>query len=156
MAYKTILLDIDGVLVTTPGWKRVELLKDGFLEFNKRATDNLIKLLSSAATEIILTTSHRKNYSLPQWKDILEARGIPVNDLKKIDESEALHTKSRADEIIDWIKMYGNGKNYVIIDDDSSLDNLPLRYKNKWVKTKPLIGLDDEATNKALHILNGD
>ncbi len=154
MSYNTILLDIDGVLVTTPAWKKAEFLKDGFLEFNKRAAHNLKKILSGTAAEIILTTSHRKNYSLPEWRNILEARGIPVNDLHKIDDELHHSGKSRAEEILEWIHVYGLVKNYVILDDDTSLDSLPRQYKDKWVKTKPLIGLDDEATDKAMHILN--
>ena len=36
-----VLLDIDGVLVTTPPWKSVELLSDGFMKFNETAVKNL-------------------------------------------------------------------------------------------------------------------
>lgn len=39
------ILDIDGVLVTTPGWKRPEILADGFIKFNEKAVQNLANLL---------------------------------------------------------------------------------------------------------------
>ena len=156
MAYNLILLDIDGVLAITPGWKRSEINSDGFIEFNKRAVINLIKIISKTSADVILTTSHRNNYSLSKWKSIMDNRGIQINNITTIDNYVTNNNnKTRVEEIRQWINDFGKEKNYVIIDDDTSLDNLPLSIKKRWVKTSPMIGLDDNATTKALEILNG-
>jgi len=156
VAYNLILLDIDGVLVVTPGWKKPEINSDGFLEFNKKAVINLVKIISETSADIILTTSHRNSYPLSEWKSIMDTRGIPTNNIMTIDNyiTHPNH-KSRVDEIRQWINDFGTEKNYVIIDDDTSLDSLPSNLKKRWVKTSPMIGLDDNATTRALDILNG-
>ena len=41
-----ILLDFDGVIVTTPTWQTVEHLNDGFMAFNKRCVNNLSEILA--------------------------------------------------------------------------------------------------------------
>lgn len=46
----TILLDIDGVLVTTPSWKSTEQLSDGFMKFNENAADNVAILFKETNT----------------------------------------------------------------------------------------------------------
>jgi hypothetical protein len=58
----TILLDIDGVLFTTPIWQQVEILKDGFMKFNENATDNLALLYHKTKANIVLTSTHRIKY----------------------------------------------------------------------------------------------
>jgi len=45
-------------------------------------------------------------------------------------------------------------KEFVIIDDDTSLNGLPEVLKSRLVSTKPLIGLRFEHVQKALNILN--
>jgi hypothetical protein len=59
----------------------------------------------------------------------------------------------RATEIQEWVEKHDCTTNYVIIDDDLSLNNLPQDIKNKWVQTKPMIGLDKQATERVLRIL---
>ena len=85
MSYNLILLDIDGVLVITPGWKKMEINSDGFMEFNTRAAHNLSKIIADTSADIILTTSHRKSYPLSTWKKIMTKRGIEIRNLTSID-----------------------------------------------------------------------
>lgn len=49
----TLLLDIDGVMVTTPGWQRPELLQDGFMKFKEQAVINLSSLLRATGAHIV-------------------------------------------------------------------------------------------------------
>ncbi|MBC7553993.1 MAG: hypothetical protein H7257_08440 [Taibaiella sp.] len=154
MECSIILLDIDGVMVTTPGWKRAEMNSDGFMEFNRRAAGNLASIIAATGADVILTTSHRNQYPAEAWKLILDRRGIATNSITIIDDYiGAGNYTSRAEEIQRWVRVFGEHKNYVIIDDDTSLDNLPVSVKNRWVKTSPLIGLDDKAVAKALEVL---
>jgi hypothetical protein len=150
----TILLDIDGVLVITPAWRTVEHLSDGFLKFNERAASNLSKIIDLTNAAIVLTTTHRINYSVDKWRELFETRGIfpssvaKLNDLKMISDMV-----DRATEIKEWVDKESNDKNYVIIDDDLSINGLPTSIKEKFILTKPMIGLDDEATRQAIKIL---
>ncbi|MCU0355806.1 MAG: HAD domain-containing protein [Cytophagales bacterium] len=150
----TILLDIDGVLVTTPSWKPVELLSDGFLKFNERATENLKQLIEKTNASIVLTTTHRIKHSEEDWKEIFKLRGLEIESVSKINSKTQIdQLGNRAAEISEWIEKEGQNQNYVIIDDDLSINSLPMHIKERWAQTKPLIGFDEEAMMRALRIL---
>jgi 16S rRNA C1402 (ribose-2'-O) methylase RsmI len=151
-----ILLDIDGVLVTTPSWKVAELLADGFLKFNEKASRNLARIVEETKADIVLTTTHRISYSLEEWKILFNARGIYPDSISKLNNITTLSSMAnRAAEIKEWIDNCTNNEKFVVIDDDLSINDLPNSIKAKCVLTKPLIGLDEEATQKALDILSG-
>ena len=148
-----ILLDIDGVMVPAAGWKTPELLKDGFPNFSSRAVRNLNKILSATNASILLTSSHKASYRLPTWKHIFAERGI-VAKLSKLKTSKTF--QSRKEEVLAWITSHQNESNFVIIDDDKSLNDLPANHKKKLVLTSPLIGLNDESADKAIAILRNE
>lgn len=148
-----ILLDIDGVLVTTPSWKQVEHLSDGFMKFSDVAVSNLAILYKETKASIVLTTTHRINYSESQWKEIFKLRGLNFETISKLnDKTEISQLLDRGAEIEDWVNN-NLDKNYVIIDDDLSINSLRESIKERWVSTKPLIGFDKESKDKALQIL---
>ncbi|WP_421893940.1 HAD domain-containing protein [Marinoscillum sp.] len=152
----TVLLDIDGVLVTTPGWRISEQHKDGFLKFNDRAEKNLARLISETNATIVLTTTHRITYSVEKWKEIFNNRGIPVETIEKVNTKQTVGDMlNRGNEIKEWIDNFGADRRFVIIDDDLSINALPLEIKDKCVMTKSMIGLDEEATDRAIKILRG-
>lgn len=149
-----ILLDIDGVLVTTPSWRATDILADGFMKFNENAAANLQRLIIETEADIVLTSTHRVNYPIETWKAIFRKRGILTNSISKFNEKTSIETTlDRATEIKEWFDNGGHKYNFVIIDDDLSLNGLPAVIKSKCVMTSPLIGLNEEATNKALKIL---
>ena len=153
----TVLLDIDGVLVTTPGWRVTEQHSDGFLKFNDRAEKNLIRLISETNASIVLTTTHRITYSIEKWKEIFNNRGIPVETIEKVNAKQAVSDMlDRGSEIKEWIRNSGANKRFVIIDDDVSINALPIEIKDKWVRTKSMIGLDEDGTDRAIKILYGN
>ncbi|MEA5258899.1 CPCC family cysteine-rich protein [Arcicella aquatica] len=144
-----ILLDIDGVLETTPSWRQPEFLSDGFMRLNENALKNLSILYKVTNASIVLTTTHRINYDEAKWKEIFSTRGLNFETISKLnDKTEISQLLDRGSEIEEWIKTKGANQNYVIIDDDLSINALPDNIKERWVTTKPLIGLD-----KALLIL---
>ena len=144
-----ILLDIDGVMVTTPSWKRLEILEDGFSSFNNNAALNLQKIITTTGATIMLTTSHKSNFSIPQWISIFQKRGILINTIDRLPENNHLNRK---EEILNWLKN-STENNFIIIDDDKSLNDLPTKYKSKLILTGSLIGLDEEKCNAAINIL---
>ncbi|RSK36330.1 HAD domain-containing protein [Hymenobacter metallilatus] len=86
-----ILLDIDGVLVTTPIWRKAEVLADGFLKFDENASKNLADIISATNSSIVLTTTHRINFSLEQWYLLFEARGVVASNIVKINEMNPIN-----------------------------------------------------------------
>ena len=143
----TILLDIDGVLVTTPSWRATEHLPDGFLKFNEKAASNLSRIIDKTNAGIVLTTTHRISYSVDKWKELLQTRGIFPSSITKLNDLTTLSDMAdRATEIKEWVDKQS-------IDDDLSINSLPTSIKEKFVLTKPMIGLDEEATLQAIKIL---
>jgi hypothetical protein len=152
-----ILLDIDGVLVTTPPWRATEILADGFMKFNDKAATNLKRLLLETGSDTVLTTTHRIHYSIETWKCIFNERGVLTNSISKLNSKSSINEMlDRASEIKEWFDSGGDKHNFVIIDDDLSLSGLPAVLKDRCVMTKSLIGLDEEATNHAIRILQRD
>ncbi|MDB4923422.1 HAD domain-containing protein [Mucilaginibacter sp.] len=150
----TILLDIDGVLVISPPWKKVEIGQDGFMLFNKSSAENLSAILLETNASVVLTTTHRISHTIEKWLEIFKARGINIDVLSKINNVGSIaEMRDRGSEIKEWVDINGLEQNYVIIDDDSSLNNLPSYIKNKWVVTKPFVGIDEEVKQKTLNIL---
>ena len=92
-------LDIDGVMVPAKGWKNPEFLNDGFPAFSNKATNTLQGLISEDVT-IMLTTSHKSNFSIDEWKSIFKNRGINIEKIKSLPEN--FNNFSRKDEIINW------------------------------------------------------
>jgi hypothetical protein len=149
-----ILLDLDGVLITTPSWRAVATEPDGFFQFNARATANLAAILAETHAAVVLTTSHRINYSLAEWNVFFRTRGLFPSAISKVNDLTTLPPSgSRASEIAAWVAAQGERTNYVVLDDDLSLHGLPAALKRRCVITKPLLGLDADATQRVLHIL---
>jgi hypothetical protein len=150
----TILLDIDGVLETTPNWRQVEILSDGFMKLNEKALENLAILYKRTNASIVLTTTHRINYDETKWKEIFKVRGLNFSTISKLNnKTEISQFLDRGTEIKDWVEKKGKEQNYVIIDDDKSLNALPDYIKEHWVAIRPSVGFDKEALVKALQIL---
>lgn len=147
-----LLLDIDGVMVHASPWKKIDSLDDGFYDFMPRAVDGLRKIISETGASILLTTSHKSTYSLPEWKTIFKKRGIEADVLKLEDNT---HFLSRKDEILRWKRLNAECEDYVILDDDTSLHDLPSEIKQRVVFTQGFVGLKEENVENAIGILNG-
>ena len=150
----TILLDIDGVLETTPTWRQADIHSDGFMKLNEEALENLSILHKRTNASIVLTTTHRINYDETTWKEIFKSRGLNFKTISKINnKSEISQLLDRGSEIKEWVENKGEEHNFVIIDDDQSINALPDYIKERWVATRTSIGFDKEALEKALLIL---
>lgn len=146
-----IFLDIDGVMVPAKGWKSPEFLNDGFPAFSNKAIYTLQYLITEDTT-IMLTTSHKSNFSMEEWKGIFKRRGINTENIKSLPAN--VDNLSRKDEIINWANVNVLGSDFIIIDDDKSLNGLPDFLKDNLVQTSPYIGLTEEHLQKINAILN--
>lgn len=144
-----ILLDIDGVMIKLKSWQKLELLEDNFPDFENKAVESLNKILNATNASIILTTSHRFNFSINEWKEIFKNRGIETN-IQILDKE----LKNRKEEILYWLET--NDENYIIIDDDKILNSLSDTTKERLLLTSSLIGLTNDISEKAIKILTGN
>ncbi len=147
-----ILLDIDGVMLPAKSWSSPEILDDGFAMFNSRSVKVLNDIIERSNADILLTTSHKSSYSISKWKQLFKARGVHINNLNKLPDN--LHNLSRCEEITNWFSSNDSLDDFVIIDDDSSLNGLSPYLKKRLVLTKPLIGLTNAHVQESLNILN--
>ena len=134
-------LDINVVMVAAKGWKSPEFLNDGFPAFSIK---DIITLQNSISKEdtILLTTSHKAKFSIEEWKSIFKNRGINIENIKSLPEN--LNNLSWKDEIVNWFNVNSIDKDFVIIDDDKSLNELPDFIKEYLVQIMPYLGLTEE------------
>jgi HAD domain in Swiss Army Knife RNA repair proteins len=134
-----IFLDLDGVLITTPRWKIDVIHSDGYSDFNKTNVQCINQFFSCVEAELWLSSSHRTTKNLAEFDQIFANRNIH----KKIDGFLPISRikKSRFQEINSFLKQ-NTIRNFLIIDDDQSLNDLKSNRKGFWVKTSPLIGFN--------------
>ncbi len=148
-----ILLDIDGVMVPANAWKKPEFHADGFPMFKPKAMTALQKIIAETNATILLTTSHKYSYTIQQWFEIFRSRGLNLGMIDRLENN--ISNLNRKDEILAWyLSDDHQNENFVIIDDDKSLNELPPNLKNKLVLTSSSVGLTDELANDAILILN--
>lgn len=136
-----LFLDIDGVMVPAKPWKSPEILGDGFPAFSMKAIRTLQRLISES-TVLVLTTSHKSTYSIDEWKVLFKNRGLEIEQLVCLPPN--VSNLSRKEEIVNWFHAHTVQEDFVIIDDDKSLNDLPDFLKEKLVQTSPIIGLTEE------------
>jgi hypothetical protein len=147
-----ILLDIDGVMVPANSWKKPEFMDDGFAMFNSKSVKALQKIISETNASILLTTSHKSNYSIAQWYSMFKLRGIDAKNIGRL-SSDSLPS-NRKDEILNWFRInHTPGESFVIIDDDKMLNDLPESLKHNLVLTSSSVGLTEELADEAIAIL---
>lgn len=147
-----ILLDIDGVMVPANSWKKPEFHEDGFSIFSPKSVQALQKIIAATNAQILLTTSHKDKYSLPEWRDMFQSRGILVNEISRLSPNEL--NSNRKDEVLNWYHTsHKSREHFVIIDDDKLLNDLPPNIKENLVLTSSSIGLTDELADHAIAIL---
>lgn len=128
-------------MVPAAGWKVPQNLEDGLPMFTQKAISALKSLISSNTT-VILTTSHRARFTIDMWKKIFERRGLKIDELLTLNSNQ--NFKKRKDEILGWLNTHDVETDFVIIDDDTSLNALPKDLKEHLIITSPLVGLTPE------------
>lgn len=144
-------LDIDGVMVPAKGWQSPEFLNDGFPAFSDRATRTLQSLISDGVT-VVLTTSHRSKFSVEEWKSIFKNRDVNIEKIELLPET--FNNLNRKDEIVNWFNINDISEDFIIIDDDKSLNDLPDFLRENLIQTSPYIGLTEEHAEAIRFILN--
>ena len=141
-----VILDLDGVLILTPPWKSDKIDVDGYSEFDKQSVTNLNILMSKIDAELWLSSNRRFGMTLEKFRQIFIYRKIeapligflPLNNLNTL----------RKDEVNIFLDQE-HVNNFLILDDDKSLNSLPLERRLFWVATDPMIGFNSEKLNEA-------
>ncbi len=145
-----LILDIDGVLITSPPWKPDELHLDGYSQFNRDCVENLNDLLKTNVFEMYLSSTRRTVKTINEFNRIFRNRGI-IQNLKGF-VPEYPKAKNRREEIEYFLKEF-NPKNYLILDDDKSLNDSKVEMKNRLVLTELQIGFTKEKLTEALNLI---
>ena len=101
----------------------------------------------------MLTTSHKSNFSIDEWKAISKKRTLNIEKIKSLPEN--IGNYSRKQEIINWFNLNNCKEGFIIIDDDKSLNDLPDFLKKNFIQTSPYVGLTEEhyeAIKAILHL----
>ena len=140
----TLLLDLDGVLITTPVWKPDVMHADGYADFNKNCVDNLNLFLQYADFDIWLSSTRRVNMPLARFNRIFKRREIakpisgyvPIYDFctSRLEEIEAFIPDK---EVVD----------YLILEDDKSMHGF--KNKDRLVMTEFFKGFNSEKLEEA-------
>ena len=140
-----IILDLDGVLITTPPWRSDEFEIDGYSKFNSMAIDNFNMLIEclNFECELWLISDRRRGKSLEQFNEIFKTRNIK----KSIDGLVPVYGHITRREELEKFISENEFDNFLLIDDDSSLEGL--HDKGPWIKTKSLIGFGIEELNES-------
>jgi len=141
-----VILDLDGVLIVTPNWKADEIHPDGYSDFDIDSVKNLNFLMTDLNAELWLSSTRRINKSLHQFREIFKNRNINAS-LAGFLPSTVIGTERVAE--INTFLDHEPIQNFLIIDDDKSLNKLKSNRKQFWVQTEFLIGFNSEKLKDA-------
>ena len=141
MKSKILILDLDGVLITTPTWKADEMDSDGYSKFNNDCVENLNELLTIEDYDIWLSSTRRIVKTLDEFNLIFAHRKIKKPISGFLPEYE--ECKNRREEVERFIND-SEIKEFLIIDDDKSLNGILKGYKEQLVLTELIKGFDGE------------
>ena len=165
---KILFLDIDGVLNTERQHDRC--VNEGIVPvdnfgyaFDPVAVANLEWIVQETGAEIVISSSW-KLWGLGAMQRMWTRRGLPgkVIDITPSTESDEMLLSVdlvymdipaiKGSEIKEWLSAHGkNVSRYAILDDEQEM--LP-EQQSHFVRTNPAVGITEEATEKAITILN--
>ena len=147
---KILILDLDGVLITTPSWKADTIHIDGYSDFNETCVENLNQLISLVEFDIWLSSTRRTLKTLEEFNIIFKNRGIK----QSIKDFIPLYTdcKNRQEEISKFITEF-KVSNFLILDDDKSLNSLEIKMKKHLILTELTKGFNNEKLKESIEKL---
>jgi hypothetical protein len=92
---------------------------------------------------------------LNEWINIFNRRNINVKNIDKLPRN--IHLLNRKDEILNWYNSNPGiqvRKDFIILDDDKSLNALPIFLKERLVLTNSMVGLTVSIANEVIKMMN--
>ena len=142
-----LILDLDGVLITNPSWKADRIHSDGYSEFNESCVENLNRLLTLAEFDIWLSSTRRTMKTLTEFNLIFKNRGIEKQIVGFL--PEYANCRSRKEEVLNFITEL-KLTDFLIIDDDKSLNGLDSGIKEKLILTELTKGFNSDKLKEAI------
>lgn len=143
---KLLILDLDGVLITNPSWKADQIHLDGYSEFNESCIENLNRLLTLVQFDIWLSSTRRTVKTLTEFNLIFKNRGIKKEIVGFL--PEYADCRNRKEEILKFITEF-KVSDFLIIDDDKSLNGLKSGIKECLILTELTKGFNSEKLKEA-------
>ena len=134
------------MLITTPPWKADKMDSDGYSEFNKSTVENLNRLLTLTEFDIWLSSTRRTVKTLREFNEIFKNRNITSKIVGFL--PEYADCKNRKEEVQKFITE-SNLMDFLIIDDDKSLNGLESVIKENLILTDLNNGFDALKLNEA-------
>lgn len=152
-----LILDLDGVMITTPSWKQDVMHSDGYSDFNKSCVVNLNKLLEVSDFEIWLSSSRRTHKTLVEFNTIFKNRGInkeitgfiPIGKNRFEEISYFINFSKLPSENKFSIIDYSTIPDYLIIDDDKTLNVMT----DRLILTDSMLGFNNDKLQEALETI---
>ena len=158
---KVIFLDIDGVLNHENHYKWLMETDEPtplqrvypYSEFNPESCKVLNRIIEETECKIVLSSSWRLD-GIDRMNILFKHFGLPrIYDITP-SLCERFGSLCRGKEIDDWLSKHPDVTKYVIVDDDSDMEECQLPY---FVKTDAYTnGLNEEIAEKIIKILNCD
>tara|TARA_R110002033_G_scaffold170433_3_gene212934 strand:+ start:86451 stop:87167 length:717 start_codon:yes stop_codon:yes gene_type:complete len=146
-----LILDLDGVLITNPSWKADRIHSDGYSDFNESCVENLNQLLSLSEFDIWLSSTRRTAKTLTEFNLIFKNRGIKKDIIGFL--PEYADCKNRKEEVLKFITEF-KITDFLIIDDDKSLNGLESGIKKYLISTELVKGFNSEKLKEATEKIN--
>ena len=158
---KVIFLDIDGVLnhENHYNWlyntdEPTPLQREHpYSEFNPNSVKELNRILDETNAKLVISSSWRLD-GIPVLQNIFKHIGLyhKIFDVTPSLSYKYNTTLCRGKEIDYWLSKHPEVTRYVILDDDTDMEEYQLPF---FIKTNPYNdGLNTEVANKAIEILN--
>lgn len=137
-----IILDLDGVLITTVPWESDKMHEDGYSDFNPICVKNLNRILKDTGYDIVLSSARRKEVNRLVMNGYFKNRGVDklIKEYVPNYDVEGEKRLNRREEIEKFLDEH-KPKNYLIIDDDKSLSDASEEIKDNWIQTYLMTGL---------------
>ena len=169
---KIIFLDIDGVLNTSQsiGLRERKVTMDdltvGFNRLDRRAVDNLNKVIDATGAKIVISSSWRIGCVKPEMFAILckhlreegvkgQVIGRTPTDMEYSPRTPEGYTlfiaKPRGDEIQMWLDAHPIVDSFTIVDDCSDMEHLT----HRLVQTEFEVGITEHDADRMINMLNG-
>ncbi|HXH71234.1 MAG TPA: HAD domain-containing protein [Mariprofundaceae bacterium] len=141
---KIVFLDLDGVLNSELSIKKLGT-RFRFAETNVSA---LNEILQQTQARIVITSTWRSGYSLPEIASFLERDGVLA---KRVAGKTQILNQPRGLEIDAWLRSVPYAvASYVILDDNNDM----AMHSNRLVQTAPLMGLTFTQAQRAIELLS--
>ena len=138
-----ILLDLDGVLITTANWRADDIHEDGYSDFDDECVQKLNTLADETGYDIVLSSDRRRGVGIEKMNERFKARGVEkpiiayVPDYNEGTDAVWLNRRQEIEMFLEEFKP----DNYLILDDDKSLSGASEEIKSNWIQTYMSIGL---------------